>query len=282
MFTAPVDDPYSDRCVSIQLASRAVTKARLVVLLIAVAAGVGAIWFSGQLAPATVQVPVAAAPTTEVLVAAKTLDPGQRLEGADLKWQPWPAEAVPAGSLARASNGNAMTRLEGAFVRSSILAGEPVREDKLIKAEGSGYMAAIIRPGMRAIATEISPETGVGGFVLPNDRVDVLLTRAEKGGQGKDIFVTETILYDVRVLAIDQAVGEKADQKVVLGKIATLELDPRQAERLALARRLGTLSLALRGLSDQSGGKMAGRDLIERSETIDIVRFGVGMSTAIK
>ena len=261
------------------------TKARVLVLLIAIAAGAGAIWFSGQMAPSPpTQAPVAtpAIKTTDVLVASKSLEPGQRLQAADLKWQPWPANSIPSEFITRNSSGNAMTELLGAFVRSSIFAGEPVRPDRLIKSDGSGYMAAMIGPGMRAIATEISPESGVGGFVLPNDHVDVLLTRGEKANQGRETFVTETILFDVRVLAIDQAVGEKAGQKVAVGKIATLELDPKQAERLALARRLGTISLSLRGLSDQRKVAMDGGDWTVRPDTIDVVRFGVGIATPIK
>ena len=114
-------------------------------------------------------------------------------------------------------------------------------------------MAAVLDKGMRAVSTEISPETGAGGFILPNDRVDVILSRrdreAEKAG-GADAQVSETILTNVRVLAIDQTLEEKNGQRVVVGKTATLELTPRQAETLALSRQLGTLSLALRSLAD--------------------------------
>jgi pilus assembly protein CpaB len=256
------------------------TRARLVVLLIAIAAGGGAIWFSGQMQPPPiVQAPAPAIQTSEVLVAAKDIEPGQRIQAADVKWQAWPAGAAPAGTIARAGGGNAINEIQGAFVRTSILAGDPIRMDKLIRADGSGYMAALVKPGMRAISAEISPENGVGGFVLPNDRVDVLLTRAEKLSAGREMYVSETILYDVRVLAIDQLVGEKAGQKVAIGKLATFELTPPQAERLALARRLGTISMALRGLTDQSKGRPDGRDL---NESVEIVRFGVATPTLPK
>src|SRR5260370_42203316 len=111
---------------------------------------------------------------------------------------------------------------------------------KLIRADGSGYMAALIRPGMRAISADISPEPGVGGFILPNDHVDVILPRLEKSN-GEDAFHSETILTNVRVLAIDQTVEEENGQRVVIGKIATLRLAPPQAERLAVAARLGAV-----------------------------------------
>ena len=133
-------------------------------------------------------------------------------------------------------------------------------------------MAAVLDKGMRAISTEISPETGAGGFILPNDRVDVILSRrdreAEKSSNAES-HVSETILSNIRILAIDQTLGEKDGQKVVIGKTATLELSPRQSETLALSRQLGTLSLALRSLADagetvlpnddeRSSGKRAG------------------------
>ena len=114
-------------------------------------------------------------------------------------------------------------------------------------------MAAILPAGMRAVSTEISPETGAGGFILPNDHVDVLLSRRDKEAEkaaGVDVHVSETILTNIRVLAIDQTVEEKNGQRVVVGKTATLELAPRQAETLGRARQMGTLSLALRSLVD--------------------------------
>jgi pilus assembly protein CpaB len=136
-------------------------------------------------------------------------------------------------------------------------------------------MAAMIRPGMRAISTDISPEAGVGGFILPNDHVDVILTRLEKSN-GEEAFHSETILANVRVLAIDQTVEEKNGQRVVIGKIATLEVAAPQAETLALARRLGSISLMLRGLRELEAGVDDGssRGKLERADSISVVRFG--------
>jgi pilus assembly protein CpaB len=121
---------------------------------------------------------------------------------------------------------------------------------------------------------EISPEAGAGGFILPNDHVDVILTRQEES------FTAVTILVDVRVLAIDQTVEEKNGQRVIVGKIATLALSPRQTETLALARRLGSLSLALRGLRDSDQPSANGADsVVANRQSISIVRFGRGTST---
>ena len=147
-----------------------------------------------------------------------------------------------------------MEQIAGSIARGQFSAGEPIREDKLIKANGSGYLAAVLPAGMRAISTPISPETGAGGFILPNDRVDVVLIRAQKTTAG-EVYSSETILSNVRVLAIDQTVEEKNGQRVVVGKIATLALNARNAETLVLSTRLGTLALALRSL----GGRQAGR-----------------------
>jgi pilus assembly protein CpaB len=132
-------------------------------------------------------------------------------------------------------------------------------------------MSAILPAGMRAISTEISAETGAGGFILPNDYVDVILTR-EQQNEG---FVSEMILRNVRVLAIDQVLQEKDGQKTAVGKTATLELTPRQTETLALARRRGALSLALRSLADAK--PVHGAQGEEETETsrINIIRYGV-------
>ena len=182
--------------------------------------------------------------------------------------------------MRRSDKPDSIEQLSGAIARSPFVAGEPIREAKLIKANGSGYMAAVLDKGMRAISTEISPETGAGGFILPNDRVDVILSRrdreAEKTG-GTESHISETILSNIRILAIDQTLGEKDGQKVVIGKTATLELTPRQAETLALSRQLGTLSLSLRSLADAGETTLPNDD--ERNagkkSGINTVRFGI-------
>ena len=123
-----------------------------------------------------------------------------------------------------------------------------------MNAKGSGFMAAILPSGMRAVSTQISPETGAGGFILRTDRVDVIMTRAAvtigpAGGSRQQ----RNNLRNIQVLAIDQNVEEKNGQKVVVGKTATLELSPSQAETLAVSQQNGTLSLALRSIADTSG-----------------------------
>jgi pilus assembly protein CpaB len=227
--------------------------AQIIVLAIAVTAGGVAAYLASGPGPKIAQV-LPTAPqmkTTDVLVAKSDIGLGQAVKPEDLQWQSWPASTASSSFIRREDRADAVTQLTGSIARSPMLAGEPIRDTKLVKGTGSGFMAAILPTGMRAVSTEISPETGAGGFILPNDRVDVILTRRRKNdSDGKETVTSETLLTNIRVLAIDQAVEEKNGQKVVVGKTATLELKPRQSETLARARQSGTLSLALRSLVD--------------------------------
>ena len=144
-------------------------------------------------------------------------------------------------------------------------------------------MAAILPTGMRAVSTEISPETGAGGFILPNDRVDVILSKHDKNpdrnGAG-DIVNSEIILTNIRVLAIDQAPREKDGQNSLVGKTVTLELKPEQTETLARARQSGTLSLALRSIADVNIVESNADDQNhKRSDAVNIVRYGIATPT---
>lgn len=264
--------------------------ARILVLFIAIAAGGIAAMLAGrQDEPAPVaQAPVPQMETVEVLVAATDIGIGHAVGQGDLRWQTWPAAAANANFIRQRDRPDAINQLAGSIARGPFSAGEPIREAKLIKGTSSGYMAAILPSGMRAVSTEISPESGVGGFVLPNDHVDVILTRRDKEAEkaaGVEVVTSETILTNVRVLAIDQTVEEKSGQRVVVGKTATLELSPRQVETLALSRQLGTLSLALRSMADVDKSK-AEPDKDDKGSSrrggINMVRFGVTTMTTPK
>ena len=200
---------------------------------------------------------------------------GTAVAAENFTWQAWPEATTGDTYVTRKSRPNAIQDFAGAITRAPFTAGEPIREAKLIRANGAaGFMAAILPSGMRAVSTEISPETGAGGFILPNDRVDVILSRRAQGDRGANASPTsETILTNVRVLAIDQTVEEKNGQRVVVGKTATIELSPRQAETLAQSRQLGSLSLALRSLLDASKPEEE-RDDRGKGE-INTVRYGV-------
>lgn len=257
--------------------------ARIAVLVVAVGAGgVAALLMAGggSNTPPPAPAPVVQMDTVDVLIAKGDLGIGQTLGPQDLAWQQWPAASASSNFIKKSDRPDAAEQLTGAIARTPFMAGEPLRENRLIKGKGSGYMAAILPTGMRAISTEISAETGAGGFILPNDRVDVILSRRDREAEkvsGIEVHISETILNDVRVLAIDQTVEEKNGQRVVVGKTATLELTQRQAERLALSRQQGTLTLALRSIADADPSK-AGQDT-PSNETVggrtNMVRFGV-------
>ncbi len=229
--------------------------ARLVVLTVAIAAGGVAAMLAGrsEKPPEVKTEPAPKIATVDILVAKSDIGMGQTVSPGDVQWQEWPANAATGNFIRKTDRPNAIEKLAGSIARAPFVAGEPIREAKLVNAKGSGFMAAILPSGMRAISTQISPETGAGGFILPNDHVDVILTRRERDADkagGGDSHSSETILTNVRVLAIDQNVEEKNGQKVVVGKTATLELTPSQTETLALSQQLGTLSLALRSITD--------------------------------
>ncbi len=258
--------------------------ARIVVLTIALGAGsVAAYLASGSDKKSTPVEPTAQMPTVDVLVAKADIGLGQSLKPDDLQWQKWPASTASNSFIRRVERPDATTQVAGSIARAPFIAGEPIREQKLVRADGSGFMAAILPTGMRAISTEISPETGAGGFILPNDRVDVILSKREKGPDrnAPDVVNSEIILPNVRVLAIDQAPKEKDGQNAVVGKTVTLELKPEQAETLARARQSGTLALALRSIADLNMVENISDDsaALKKGESINVVRYGVQSAT---
>ena len=252
-------------------------KPRIVVLAIAIGAGgVAAYLASGSDKPVQTQ-PVVQMQTVDILVAKSDIGLGQSVKPDDLQWQTWPAATASSHFISRASKADAIKEVTGSIARSPFIAGEPIREQKLVKADGSGFMAAILPAGYRAISTEISPETGAGGFILPNDRVDVLLTKREKNPDGKsaDISSVEVILTNVRVLAIDQAPKEKEGSNSLVGKTVTLELKPEQAETLARSRQGGSLTLALRSIADAKTIDKPDDQFNRRGENLNVIRYGV-------
>jgi pilus assembly protein CpaB len=283
--------------------------ARIAVICVAAAAAIGlafvvrAMGSSGKpVAVATAAPMEAARPMAKVLVAARDLQPGKRLEDADMTWKDWPVDEVnpafitdgttpipapptageakaAAGTLegapaaaakpgnaiaavARAANdaatGGAKADYFGSVVREPILAGEPIVSRKIVRAGDSGYLAAYLEPGMRAMAIRVTVETAAGGFILPGDRVDVLLTaqtalsNIDNAGQGSK-FSSSTVMRNIKVLAIDQTTRAGDDEQSVVGATATLEVGPADAEALALAKSEGELSLVLRSYADTAG-----------------------------
>jgi pilus assembly protein CpaB len=271
--------------------------ARIAVICVAAVAAIGLALVvramgspSGE--PAAVAAAEPARPMAKVLVAARDLAPGQRLADADLAWKDWPVDAVspafitdgsvpvaqasPAeaegaaaepkadGTVARVARaatelagGGAKSEYFGSVVRESILAGEPIVGRKIVRAGDSGYMAAYLEPGMRAMAISVSTDTAAGGFILPGDRVDVILTVELAGGSADEPnrakFASRLVMQNVKVLAIDQSTRADDDQQAVVGATATLEIAPSDTETLALAKAAGVLSLTLRSYADAAG-----------------------------
>jgi pilus assembly protein CpaB len=256
--------------------------ARIVVLIIALGAGgIAAYLASGSDNKPAPAIPVAQLATVDVLVAKSDIGLGQSVKPEDLQWQTWPTATAGSTLIRRTDRPNATTEIIGQIARAPFVSGEPIREQKLVKADGSGFMAAILPTGMRAVSTEITPETGAGGFILPNDRIDVILSKHEKDPdrQGAETVQSETVLTNIRVLAIDQAPKEKDGQNSVVGRTVTLELKPEQAETLARVRQSGTLSLALRSIADVNLVENTDDRGPRRSDSVNVVRYGVPSAT---
>lgn len=248
--------------------------ARIGVLVLAlVAAGLAAFLARGLVSSGKdvpVETKVVEEPTTEVLVAAQNMEVGKRIRKSDLRWQRWPETSLNGAYITQSAKPMAMDEYDGAVVRSSILGGEPVTADKLVSLTGAGFMSALIAPGMRATAIRITPETSAGGFILPNDRVDIV-----------DIQRGQTILRNVRVLAIDQRFNEKAGEQVAVGKTATLELTPAQVELISVAETEGRLALSLRSMGDEDRADEA-LQAGEGGSVVKIVRYGTAQSVRVR
>jgi pilus assembly protein CpaB len=254
--------------------------ARIVVLSVALAAGGVAALLAGRSEPPPK--PQAVQPqqiaSVDVLVAKSDIEMGKSISADDVTWQAWPTNANTGNFIRKSDHPTAVSELAGSVARAPFIAGEPIREAKLVKVKGSGFMAAILPSGMRAVSIGVSPESAAAGFILPNDHVDVVLTRRDREAEkaaGIEVHVSETILADIRVLAIDQQLEEKNGQKVVVGKTATLELTPGQVEVVTLARQTGTLSLALRSITDAGKATIKSEDDKGKRDAVNVVRFGV-------
>lgn len=259
--------------------------ARITVLAIAVLTAALAAYLvrglSSSKGPAeAAQVQQVAIPTQRILVSKRTISVGETLSADDLTWQEWPEAALTPAYVVAAKGSSNASKWIGKTVRADIMQGEPILRVKVVDIGDSGFMAAVLDPGMRAISIKISAQTGAGGFILPNDRVDVMITRKVEGAGGR-MFKTDTILEDVRVLAIDQTFHEGQEQKVVVGKTATLELSPQNAERISLAQAMGDISLSLRSLAKAENEKPR-NDLADASRSgIKVVRFGTSTNVFV-
>mgnify|MGYP001422084433 CR=1 FL=1 len=257
-------------------------RARIIVLAIAVLAAGAAMLLANSMMskPRSVTKEVTVG-TVDVLVAKADLRLGDAVKASDFRWQAWPTEAANPtdGYITKTVQPNAMAELDGSIARAAFLAGEPIKPKKLIKANEGGVMAAILPAGMRAISVKIDEYSAVAGFIMPNDRVDVIKTGKDRGRDGrKEEHTVETILHNVRVLAIGQEIETKDGKKFVTGKSATLELTPVQSERLAVEGASGDLSLTLRSLAEslRANGQMPEEAMPAKQETsgVKMLRYG--------
>jgi pilus assembly protein CpaB len=253
---------------------------RLVVLLLAAgAAGVFALMVRGLVGGGTKQAEAKVTPPpvelAQVLVAATRLDPGRPMTPDSVRWETWPTKAVDPSFIRKSPGTSPATIVTGMVVRSPMVPGEPVTFAKIVKSQGAGFMAATIAPGMRAVSISVSVASVAGGFILPNNRVDIMLTQIGDGNGAKR-GVTRTVLDNVRVVAIDQTT-DKPDQKAVSDvKTVTLELTPDQARTVATAQAMGTLSLTLRSLGDEqtATADAAPSNTDDQSGLVTVIRYG--------
>jgi pilus assembly protein CpaB len=210
-------------------------------------AGAGA-----QRAAAAPAVPVG----PKVLVARKALPVGTIIDAEAFSYQPWPKELMQSAYYVDGQPDGDPKQLMGTVVRYAITAGQPVTRGALVGPQDRGFLAAALGPGMRAITVPVNSSTGVAGFVFPGDHVDLVLTQQVKGGgDGPPLEVSETIIRNIRVLATDQRVTSTDDEGKTMVKTfsnVTIEVTPRIAEKISVAQSLGTLSLSLRSLADNT------------------------------
>ncbi len=211
---------------------------------------------SGGSAPQAAAMPMAPAVNgPEVLVATRALPVGTILDATSLKFQPWPKELIDNAYYIKADTN--LQSLQGTVVRSAITAGQPITQGALVKPGDRGFLAAALGPGMRAVTVPVSTNASVAGFVFPGDRIDLVLTQTVAGGgDGPPLKVSETVMRNLRVLATDQRtdnqVGEDGKTQVRTFSNVTIEATPKIAEQIAVAQTLGSLSLSLRSIADNT------------------------------
>lgn len=245
---------------------------KILIIVVALGAAIGAMMLSKSLlTPAPTQVAdvqiIEQVEKADILMANTFMPMGHKITEDDVIWQEWPKDMVRENMITRDDNEDKMAQAIASIVKVQIDEGDPIRFSKLINPEEGGLLSALLAPGMRAISTPISPETSAGGFILPNDKVDVLLTKQDRNSNNK----TETILVNIKVLAIDQTIREEDGQQVVVGKTATLELSSAQSEILAMANNEGSLTLSLRSLADRN---ITTNTNLNKKKKLTILRHG--------
>ncbi|HSZ73321.1 MAG TPA: Flp pilus assembly protein CpaB [Rhizomicrobium sp.] len=267
---------------------------RLIILGVAAIAAAGAAFLArGLLGGGTQKVNAEPAPivtTEQVLVASNDIQSGTKLTPDMVKWRDWPKSAVDASFVTHDVNPDVNKLVADAVARTPLVAGEPLTANNVVHSDSAGFMAATLTPGMRAVSIPVTTETGAGGFILPNDRVDVMSTTQISESPRR--FGTRILLANVRVLAVDQTYKEDNTQKTVLAKTATLELSPTQTKVIEKAQASGIMSLALRPLASQNPTTVVAALKKEKAESkeldtgtdddqgVSIIRYGIARAEA--
>lgn len=247
---------------------------RILLFSLAICAGGIAGWLALASPPRAALVAGAPEPSpmVDVLVASGNIEQGQVIAPENMKWQAWPAGVVQPNFVTRTAQPEAINELTGAIVRSPIFSGELILSEKIAPA-GSGFLSALLGSGKRAVGVRVSAESSAGGFIRPNDRVDVLNTIPCQGQDGcQSGSEVKTILRNVRVLAVDQIGTRDETETVGVGKTATLELEPWQAETIISAQASGMLTLVLRPAVET--GEVSGSDK-PLPRTVRVRRAGI-------
>lgn len=255
-------------------------KKKLILLLGALVVAIGTAlaaraMFSAAPAPQASALPLAPATNgPKVLVAQRALPVGTIITADSISFQQWPKDMVRDAYFI---DGEAdMSKLLGTVVRFPVTAGEPVTQGSLVAPGDRGFLAAALGPGMRAVTIPVSDQTGVGGFIFPGDRVDLMLTQTVDGAEGASLKASETVLRNLRVLATDQSTEtttENGKTVVRASRTVTLEVTPRIAEKVTVAQAIGTISLTLRSIADNQSE-------LERAVASGAVKIPEGASKA--
>ena len=261
---------------------------KLILIVFALLITGSTVWFvrnwAGNRAPATVETAAvevqSVAQNVKILVAATDLPAGTLVQEQHLQWQAWPEED-DVEDLYVVEDVRPLEDFIGTVVRQGIGTGEPITESRMVKPGQSGFLAAVLNPGKRAVSIPIDVTSGIAGFVFPGDRVDVILVHSivsqsevEEGETSGARRASETILTDVRVVAMDQSTNDQ-EQEAAIRRVATLEVTPKGAEVVAVATELGRLTLSLRSLArvedpkKSKDGKVAFRSERGRGHTWD-------------
>lgn len=240
----------------------------LVAVALGLATGTGILarnWLEAQRASLSSRRTDAPAPVRQILVAKVALTTGSFVRPESLRWQNWPDGALSPGYAVEGEK--KLEDFVGSIVRTTITAGEPITDAKVVTPGNSGFLAAVLTPGMRAVSVPVTATSGISGFVFPGDRVDLILTHVlpQEGASPTERRASETVLRNIRVLAIDQKVESKPSEPVI-ARTTTLEVSPRQSEIVAIVQEMGRLSLSLRSLAHDEAEPGASQ---QRTFTLD-------------